>query len=238
MFLRPLYRRPVTDTVTDESIIFITWAFYITILIYFLLPQLILVIYVKINITEKKFPLATIVPRERTLVDVTDKNNGNNKIKYQNAIIYFPGKILKINELNEEMHLVFDRKRTAVISEEISDFKTIHPDLINDVRIKTEYDLYNESLAMTPAQMSIFDSYEESKRKSRLLSYKALYTSYGRNISKFKTKNIKGFQFGDPIVDDHVKLHIFDNNAEKHALVFSGFSQKEIDFSLISIKFD
>jgi len=31
MFLRPLYRRPVTDTVTDESIIFITWAFYITI---------------------------------------------------------------------------------------------------------------------------------------------------------------------------------------------------------------
>jgi len=34
MFLRPLYRRPVTDTVTDESIIFITWAFYITILYY------------------------------------------------------------------------------------------------------------------------------------------------------------------------------------------------------------
>ena len=32
MFLRPLYRRPVTDKVTAESIIFITWAFYITIL--------------------------------------------------------------------------------------------------------------------------------------------------------------------------------------------------------------
>ena len=31
MFLRPLYRRPVTDKVTAESIIFITWAFYITI---------------------------------------------------------------------------------------------------------------------------------------------------------------------------------------------------------------
>jgi len=31
VFLRPLYRRPVTDKVTAESIIFITWAFYITI---------------------------------------------------------------------------------------------------------------------------------------------------------------------------------------------------------------
>jgi len=32
VFLRPLYRRPVTDKVTAESIIFITWAFYITII--------------------------------------------------------------------------------------------------------------------------------------------------------------------------------------------------------------
>ena len=31
MFLRPLYYDPVTDTVTAESIIFITWAFYTTI---------------------------------------------------------------------------------------------------------------------------------------------------------------------------------------------------------------
>jgi len=35
VFLRPLYRRPVTDKVTAESIIFITWAFYITILFIF-----------------------------------------------------------------------------------------------------------------------------------------------------------------------------------------------------------
>jgi len=38
VFLRPLYRRPVTDKVTAESIIFITWAFYITIFLILFLP--------------------------------------------------------------------------------------------------------------------------------------------------------------------------------------------------------
>ena len=75
MFLRPLYRRPVTDTVTDESIIFITWAFYITINIKRALEALRGISEVTVTGSgTKNDPWVIVFEREDEFADLTSKD--------------------------------------------------------------------------------------------------------------------------------------------------------------------
>ena len=59
-------------------------------------------------------------------------------------------------------------------------------------------------------------------------------------IYKFETSNVKGFQFiGLSYIkkDKYVPVLIFDKNDNQYELIFMGFSQKEIDYTLASIRF-
>ena len=114
--------------------------------------------------------------------------------------------------------------------------ENINEILIENGYIDSEFDLYDKSLSITPNKLSIFNSYSETEKKATLLQYKAMYTSYGKDIFRFHTKHIKGFQFGNPKFENSVRIHLFGNKENKYDVQLFGVNQEEIDLILSSIQ--
>jgi hypothetical protein len=110
--------------------------------------------------------------------------------------------------------------------------------LFGEENLKSEYAIVNLILNTTPDQAAIFKPLPELARMQPLLIWKtALYAHMGDVIYKFKAKNLKGFQFGNPQNTENVRVHVFNEKDQVFRLHFIRATQAEIDYILSTIEF-
>jgi hypothetical protein len=198
--------------------------------------------------TREQYKNLYFIPIERKIEDIKSQTQDNVKINYANFEMKLP--CAKIEKRFDSAKY----KSTAIL---IYKGKGITMHLSTRIPPKdefgteTSFDTYFKMFYLTPYQLNLFNP-DDFKRIFVLLLLKE--TSFNRGkIYKFETPNIKGFQFGEPInaankivkvkIGDpnntkrFVEVEIFDKNDKQYELTFGGFSQKEIDYTLASIRF-
>jgi len=130
----------------------------------------------------------------------------------------------------ESLESLLDRKPEE--TERIKDF-------LREQSPKSNYDFYELILNSHPDQVSIFMSRKEAIAKVTLVAMKAMLvisTAPKGKIYSFSTEDIRGFQFGDPEMDDNIVIEFFDSHDKQYSLIIKGANQNEIDFILYSIR--
>jgi hypothetical protein len=108
----------------------------------------------------------------------------------------------------------------------------------------SNYALYDAVFRASPAQLSAFMPARESERVSALLLWKiSLATNADTGIESFETKNLRGFELGDPSSAHYVLVKAFDTQDHQFELVFSArpdapekVSQSEINRVLETLR--
>jgi len=180
-----------------------------------------------------------IIPVERKIADIENHAQDNIKVNFANIEIKLPCK--KIEKRSDSAKY----KSTAIIIDK-SKVKGICISIPTSIPPKDKYEkgtafeTYTKMLYMTPDQINFFSLTKNNDEKFLLLTYKRTTEFHLGSIYKFETSNVRGFQFInlDSIKKyKYVKVQIFDKNDNQYELDFIGFSQKEIDYTLASIRF-
>ena len=173
-------------------------------------PNLSLLYLIKSRYSVTKTPWAYIVPIDRKLDRSNSGLNSNQTFSFNGLKFRVPWKQLRANKkLETGLFLSFhgDKNRGIFVSSsEISvtnirekligqypsDSKAIKTLLGNDL-FKSEYDLYNQCLNVSPDQINIFTPKRELGKIFVLLMLKNILTRYDVKTFRFKTKYLKGF---------------------------------------------
>ena len=97
------------------------------------------------------------------------------------------------------------------------------------------YDLLEKSLFMTPDQVKLFLWRKESGRRKLLLEFKSIHVSGSQKISaiySFKEPLFRGFEMGNPAINDRVDVLCFDS--ADHQLRFDFASRPGSDQSRVT----
>ena len=176
-----------------------------------------------------------IVPVERKIADIENQRQENTKVNYDNLEIKLPCKII-IKKHFVETH----NKLTMFITIDKDTDKgkgfSIGPSILCYVPPKDKkvtFERCSKMLYLTPDQVN-----KNDHENSLLLAFKPTSLFHRGGIYKFETSNIKGFQFfkQNNKVNKYTVVEIFDKNDNQYELGFSGFSQREIDYTLASIR--
>jgi hypothetical protein len=231
----------------SKIIINVSLIISIIVLISIALPYCVSGVIAKIIYSRYLEPELYILPIERKIEDIENQTQDNYKINYANFVIKLPtnsiNKICSSTDKKLNAYNIKDGKGINIDTHSIGkdedegDFIGMH------LKSKDAFEVYSKMFYMTPDQINFFsvNSREKFKKKSFLLIIKSGHKfdliSLG-GFYKFEISNVKGFQFGDPTnTKKQVKVKIFSKKGDRFELSFVGFSQKEIDYTLASIRF-
>jgi hypothetical protein len=203
-----------------------------------------------------------IVPVEKKIADIENKTQDNVKINLANLEIKLPCKKI-IKRLDDE---ILGEPQTVIFIDKSVDKAIFNKFISIGMLIKSEhgkgysFEMYNKILYMTPDEINFFSitykdgakfpliiskplnlfSITKNNNEKFLLLYRKPIALFSRgSIYKFETSDVRGFQFINPNTKDkYVKVHIFDKNDNLYELTFGRFSQKEIDYTLASIRWN
>jgi len=223
----------ISPNTLRKSISILIILILIVFLSYQFLPRIFITLATRANFSKDKTPLSYIVPISKSIVDVTDV--AQSKISYSSCEFYLPWTVTKNTTPKTLLLTVSKGKVMSIQKDKMLDDKG--GAFNNYTQEIMTFDGYNKILYTTPDQINFSTAYEVSKEKASLLILKAIFTAYDKRIIyRFESKNIKGFQFGDPSKTNNVIVDFFDNNNNLYHLKFYSFSQKEIDFILFSLR--
>lgn len=103
--------------------------------------------------------------------------------------------------------------------------------------ITTEYQFLNYIYRYTPGKGNFLASDKGIRLKYETVALKHLIMPRGadRKLLTYKTDQVKGFQYNDPLQGDAL-LHFFSALDEEFTLITKGFNQQEINYILNSVK--
>ncbi len=147
------------------------------------------------------------------------------KIKKKDFLIY--------EKIDKSRKIVFVKKEDNLNYEIKRNIREID----SEVDTTNIFQVYNKIYSHIPKLNILMDSYENIKYDLRLTKLKSVLLPNGsdKNIYKFDLGTLKGFQFCNPDNCSDTVVSLFDDKKE-YTLVFSNFTQNEIDFILSSIK--
>lgn len=213
---------------------------------------------IKNDYSRANHPALYIVPVERKIAEIKDQTQDNVKINYANFEMKLPCKkigeeridfaSLKCKSTNKELDSASKKRNLTSIRIDKSKGKGIYIEIPTFILPKdkyekrTAYEKYSKILYMTPDQVNFFSLTKKNDEKYQLFWLKqvSIIVPHLDGIYKFETSDVKGFQFIDLYNvkrNKYVKVLIFDKNDNTYELAFIGFSQKEIDYTLSSIRF-
>ena len=196
-----------------------------------------------------------IVPVERKITSIENQMQDNVKVNLANLEIKLPCKKI-IKRRDFEIH---SKPHTLIFADKVGG-KLIAIGMLTKGKDSegTSFNIYNKRLYMTPDQINFFIITEKdgakfplfiskpldcfgvikkNNEKYFLLNSKPINLFHHGSIYKFETSDVKGFQFVNPDYERKiVAVRIFDKNDYHYELEFLGFSQKEIDYTLASIR--
>jgi hypothetical protein len=117
-------------------------------------------------------------------------------------------------------------------------------DVFGDEATRSNYALRSKVLSLTPRDLGLFSSRREMVANSVLLIFKEIETNRFRGgLFSFQTEWFRGFQKGDPALDDVVMVEAFDSQDHKIELIIgsqpaagSKLSQTDINQILLSLR--
>ena len=209
--------------------------------------------FIKSRYSEIETPWAYIVPIDRTVKSSNANQSDYPAFTCDNLKFNVPWKELRQKEERETFILLsslsvenkgiyMNRGKVTeykiaerLLGEDPSDAKRLK-ELLGDQAFKSDYSVFIESLGTTPDQASIFKSSKDLGRAIIMLMLKRVLTepNIGK-IYKFETKNIRGFQFGDPQENNSVAIEIFNKDGRINRMSIHSANQDEIDFILSSM---
>ena len=206
-------------------------------LLIFLFPQVIIVAITKNKFSRDKTPYAYIIPVDRKLstsISNIKKISENDCIDFKFSA---PWELVERHvDEKSAIFFKFSKKKGIIVYLDNEEDKNLRESTELGKESLPTFENYTNVLNVSPDQITIFIPYEKAKEKAARLIEKAIYATYGEKIYKFKTKNIRGFQFGDPNNENPVFVHFFDEKDRIFKMRFYSATQDEIDFILSSIE--
>jgi hypothetical protein len=114
--------------------------------------------------------------------------------------------------------------------------------VFGDETTRSNYSLRSKILSLTPRDLRLFSSRQEMVANSVLLIVKKIETNRFRGgLFSFQTEWFRGFQEGDPAIDDVVIVEAFDSQDQKIELFIGSapknkLSQTDINQILLSLR--
>ena len=220
---------------------------------FFFFPQIWYVGYLKVGLTESKYPQLYLTLEERE-VERPDTTSGFREYFFNGFSLKSPWQDEVKKEQRTGVDILFFGDNKAIFFFHSKNILSYHEnlmsgDLANSQKLidflgisgSSNYELTKLILAKNPNNISIFNSKEETLADSIMIPLKlTLVVPFKGGIYNFclhTTPNLKGFQYGDPSVSKGIKLQFFDEKDQEFNIALSGASQKDIDFILSSIRF-
>ena len=223
--------------------------FILAIVIYFS-ERITFVILPKLYFSKTKTPDAYLIPILREIDTSQASPNAKVNLSYKHIRLVAPWNLRERVDLDLSTIFAFVNKKGISIDEQDTDesvlqrFLKMGPKevkkynlLFGQENLKSEYAFVNLILNTTPDQATIFKPLPELARIHPLLIAKALYSHLGDVIYKFESRNLKGFQFGNPQNTENVRVHVFGGKDQVYRLHFVRATQDEIDYILSTIEF-
>lgn len=196
--------------------------------------------------SKKESPKLYIVPVKRKITDSKDSIQNGVKIIFADFEMKLPCKNIL------DRHDSGTNKKETTIWPETSKgkagvFITISESPSGEEKNEEtkSFESYGEMLSITPDQVKLekltkkylrLDD-ENHKKFSMLIDKLCLCISFSK-IYKFDIPNVRGFKFIDlSDKDNFTTIEIFDRNNRNYNIEYCNFSQREINYSLSSIRF-
>jgi hypothetical protein len=196
--------------------------------------------------SKKEGPKLYIVPVKRKITDSKDSNQNNVKITYADFEMKLPFKKI-LDRHDSDIY-----KKTTTIWPDTRKgnegvFITISDSLSGEEENgeTKSFESYGEMLSITPDQVKLekltkkylrLDD-ENHKKFSMLIDKLCLCISFSK-IYKFDMSNVRGFKFIDfSDKDKSTTVEIFDRKNRNYNIEFCNFSQREINYSLATVRF-
>lgn len=216
-----------------------------------LFPRIKIYMEIKGNFSENETPWAYVVPVNRSLNSLIDIHDTHRVYMYNELEFKAPwDNLVKNIDIDPVKLFVFEHKKSiqlnyvdknqfnileSLIDKNSQDIQ-FYKEIFGEINIKSEYAIYNLSLDTSPSQIHLLMPFNELGQKSIMLIVKAAIVVDVDKIFRFSTKNLRGFQFGEPDKNKEISVHIFDKKNRLFQIKFSSANQNEIDFILSSIK--
>jgi hypothetical protein len=179
-----------------------------------------------------------IVPIARNIEDIENQTQDNVKINYANFEMKLPCK--KIEKRYDSAKykttmITIDRSKVKFIVIQIPQTFIMPKDKYEKGKA---FEADSKILYLAPNQINFFNI--DDDEKISLLKLKPIYMFHLGSIYKFETSNVRGFQFINLNTlrkNKYVEVRIFDKKDNQYELGFFAFSQKEIDYTLASLRF-
>ena len=209
-----------------------------------------IVVPTKLYFSKNKTPGAYLIPVSRTLWPVKKEFKTSYNLSCNNFRFAVPWKLREKTELDRITVFAFVNKKGISISPLVKDEAILNgylaegPSefqktklLFGEENLKSEYTFVNLILHTSPDHASILKPLRNLARIPPLLILKSIYSPLGDVIYKFRSENLKGFQFGNPQTTENVRVHVFNERGQVFKLHFVRATQDEIDHMLASIEF-
>jgi hypothetical protein len=115
--------------------------------------------------------------------------------------------------------------------------------LFSDHPIETNYELYENVYAASPAQLSPFTPVRTALRVNTLLEWKLSFGTEGSPAHSFAFGDLRGFQFGDPDSGKPVAVRVFNDRDRQFRFLFnsspgptSNVTQNDIEMTVASLQ--
>lgn len=157
-----------------------------------------------------------------------------------NLVVYsFPNDVKIILEPRGITAFGADHFRKSISNDE--DNENLE-DLFETTSLQSNYDFLNACFSSTPKQVSIFSNKNVALQKTIFLIFKSVLipVSDMHAFYMYDSKEMKGFQFGDPAKDTNIHLICFtspDSSLEIRVRSKSHVSQEDINCIIKSVKY-
>lgn len=151
-------------------------------------------------------------------------DESNSRIKFENGKSLIVGNKNEVNAL-KSLTQSNDTKDTNLVINQMS-----------AKGLSTEYDFTKEMWGMQVDDIGYFDSRLEASYKSILLNLKSVLVT-NQHLYSYEIKDLGVLQAGDPEIDaKSILVYIFDDVGDQYTIVFSDFSQNEIDYTISNLR--
>jgi len=106
--------------------------------------------------------------------------------------------------------------------------RTPTEEVFGEQALSSNYELMAPEVETTPDQIRWWDSRKQNTRNALLLTYKSLNLRNAHEIYRLVSGELRGFQFGNPIVEPYVvQLDLFDHSDHHYRILITPSKQKK-----------
>ncbi|MGF1736850.1 hypothetical protein [Photobacterium satsumensis] len=163
-----------------------------------------------------------------------------NEYYYDESSIY-KGHLYSFESVTGFISIAIDDKSMAPsFADSFKDYDLNHSnlnELIDDHILRSDFELTKYFFNVSPSDLSLFYSLDEIEIITTSLVYRLFFSPFDGNLIELKLSNgYQVLQFGEPDMNNRVRVNIYGGGKLLINIDFDSFSQQDIDFVISTLE--